>query len=60
MRPLQPSKHGGQLGFGAERDDDPAAITQSLNSKECRHVMQKALPVFGYSHSLISRSESVI
>ena len=36
MRPLQPSKHGGQLG--AERDDDPAASTQSLNSN-------------GYSHS---------
>ena len=31
MRPLQPSKHGGQLG--AERDDDPAASTQSLNSQ---------------------------
>jgi hypothetical protein len=36
MRPLQPSKHGGQLG--AERDDDPAASTQSLDSN-------------GYSHS---------
>jgi hypothetical protein len=36
MRPLQPSKHGGQLE--AERDDDPTASTQSLNSN-------------GYSHS---------
>jgi hypothetical protein len=27
MRSLQPSKHGGQLE--AERDDDPAASTQS-------------------------------
>jgi hypothetical protein len=40
MRPLQPSKHGGQLG--AERDDDPAASTQSLNSIGCRSVTQAA------------------
>ena len=42
MRPLQPSKHGGQLG--AERDDDPAASTQSLNSNGCTSVTQAASP----------------
>ena len=35
MRPLQPSKHGGQLE--ADRDDDPATSTQSLDSNGFSH-----------------------